>query len=113
METDNKLYKREGNKLKPITITATDIEQRMNMFGTGSQDKSIKEESSVEQLNREIQAARRRLANKLVDYFNALDSLGEKEFIEIASTLEDGNGVAISTLIEKYRRYHSTDKPEA
>jgi len=51
-----------------------------------------------------IKLARRALAFKLWDWFDSIDKMDEKEFLDVISEL-DGDGIKISQMIEKFRKY--------
>lgn len=66
-------------------------------------------ETPVEQMRRSVKEARRRLAFQLRDYFNTLEQMTESEFLEVVSEL-DGDGIVISQMVEKHKKYIRTDK---
>lgn len=61
---------------------------------------------SVEEMRDVVRHARRALAFKMWDFFDSIDKLDEKEFMDIISEL-DGDGIKISQMIEKFRKYKS------
>lgn len=77
------------------------------MFPTGpglSDVKMSERETPIDEMRAEIKMARRKLAFKLRDYFNALEQLSETEFLEVVAEL-DGDGITISQMVEKHKRY--------
>lgn len=76
-----------------------------------TQDLKALRETALDNFHNEVKGARRRLAQQLKDYFDALERLSETEFLEIISEL-DGEGITISQMVEKHKRYIRTDKDE-
>lgn len=70
--------------------------------------KSVRDErySSLREYEETMKQARTALAYKLSDALDVLDSLSEKEFLEIVKTLD--NGVTASDMLERFRKYKAT-----
>lgn len=62
------------------------------------------EKTTIQVLRQTIKNIRRSMAYQIVDMFESIDSMDEKEFIEMISEL-DGNGIVMSEMVEKFRRY--------
>lgn len=79
---------------------------------TGAQhaeDSKAERQNPLDEMRHEIKSARRKLAFKLREYFIMLECLSETEFLEVVSEL-DGEGITISQLVEKHKRYTRADK---
>lgn len=61
--------------------------------------------TAVEEMRDRIKSARRTLAYRIYDFFDAFDTLSEEEFVETMKELDNHNGIKISEIIEKFRKY--------
>lgn len=76
--------------------------------GAKMSDAQTERTSSVDEMRNVIQHARRELARKIWDFFDSIDKLEEKEFMEVVSEL-DNDGVKISQLVEKFKKYKAIE----
>lgn len=97
-----------GNCGKPSgvwkTIKSASLAIFPGMATTPNADVKCEKQSSVEEMRSVIKHCRRELAFKMWDFFDSIDKLDEKEFMEVITEL-DGDGVKISQMIEKFRKY--------
>lgn len=78
----------------------------MKMPGPSIESETIKaeQETTIQVLRQTIKNIRRSMAFKIVDMFESIDLMDEKEFIEMVSEL-DGDGIKMSEMVEKFRKY--------